>query len=295
MAESDGIYSNGSLPVTPLSLFLVQVMVILSVTRLTSCIFSPLCLPVVVFEIISGILFGPSGFGQISGFTSTLFPSHSLDNLSVVANFGLIIYMFLIGLELNPKLLMSQASATLIIASCSMILPFGLGLGISRYLYSALQGHTETLKSFPYVFGIFVGTAMSITAFPVLARILKEDGLIYTKAGVMVMGAAAFNDAVAWCLLVLAISIGNSTSAASAGLVLMSLCGLGLFLIIIVRPLLASLIDWLEGKKSIIIDGNIFAMTLVMMVFLAWTTQILGVDAIFGKYDHSFSLYYSHE
>lgn len=131
---------------------------------------------------------------------------------------------------------------------------------------------------------MFIGTAMCITAFPVLARILKEGGLIYTKSGSMAMGAAALNDAAAWCLLVLAISIANSGNLGIAGFVFLSVVAFTLGLIFLVRPPFWRLVKYVEAMQSPSMNNALFCFTLILVFLSAWTTALLGLDSIFGAF-----------
>ena len=133
-------------------------------------------------------------------------------------------------------------------------------------------------------FFVFIGTAMSITAFPVLARILRETGLIYTRSGSMAMGAAAFNDAVAWCLLILAISIANAGDLATAGLVFLSVCAFALVLFTVVRLAFSRLVRHVEAQGDPGMRGNLFCLTLTLVFLCGWTTDLLGVHFIFGAF-----------
>eukprot|EP01034_Spumella_vulgaris_P021266 gene21266-27289_t len=125
---------------------------------------------------------------------------------------------------------------------------------------------------------------MSITAFPVLARILKENGLIYTKAGSMAMGAAALNDAVAWCLLILAVSMANSGDMSVAGKVFACVFAFGFGLFVVFRPIFEKIVNYLETLNNVTVDGHLFALTLCFVLLCAWTTDLLGVDPIFGAF-----------
>jgi Kef-type K+ transport system membrane component KefB len=133
-------------------------------------------------------------------------------------------------------------------------------------------------------FYVFIGTAMSITAFPVLARILKESGLIYTKAGALTMGAAALNDAIAWCLLILAISIAKAGDMNTAGYVFAIVVAMGIFLLFLVRPVFSKTVIYLESLYSKVIRSNLFAFTILVVFICAWTTALLGLDVIFGAF-----------
>jgi Kef-type K+ transport system membrane component KefB len=133
-------------------------------------------------------------------------------------------------------------------------------------------------------FMVFIGTAMSITAFPVLARILKETGLIYTHPGAMAMGAAALDDVTAWCLLALSIALANAKNHKIALYVFLSVACFALGLIWLVRPLFHRFVKFMEEKNSKFYDGNLFSVTICMCFVCAWTTALLGVHAIFGAF-----------
>ena len=162
-------------------------------------------------------MLGPTCIGKDDYFINVLFSKASRSYLQLVADIGLTLYLFVVGMELDPELLVSHSRKAGGIAIVGMCVPFCLGIAISKTLIDNLQKGDPTLQDNYVGFFVFIGTAMSITAFPVLARILKEGGLIYTAPGALVLGAAAINDAVAWCLLILAISIANAKNMATAG------------------------------------------------------------------------------
>ncbi len=148
-----------------------------------------------IAEVIGGICLGPSVLGLIPGFTATLFPDPSLPFLKLVSNIGLVLYLFLVGLELDPQAFFRDLRRSLVISAAGMILPFGLGAAVSWGIYrNLLSDGTIPFTSFL----LFTGCAMSITAFPVLARILAEFKLLTTPVGLMTITAAALNDATAW-------------------------------------------------------------------------------------------------
>ena len=241
--------------------------------------------PRVVFEVIGGILLGPSAIGRDQGYLSRIFPIASLPFLSLVADFGLVIYLFLVGLELDPQSLATHFSRAGAVAISGMVVPFCLGIAVSITLFDSLMASDPRYEHVSFVsFFVFIGTAMSITAFPVLARILRETGLIYSRAGSLAMGAAAFNDAVAWCLLILAISIANAGNMAIAGYVFLCVSGFAIVLFFAFRPLYCRLVYWVEAGDSAAAKGNLFALTVVLMFLCAWTTDLLGVDSIFGAF-----------
>lgn len=215
------------------------------------------------------MLLGPSAIGRNKDYLTRIFPASSLEYLGLVANFGLVLYLFLIGLELDPQLVASHFKKAGAIAIIGMIVPFCLGIAVSQTLFDNLMASDPKFKNVSFVaFFVFIGTAMSITAFPVLARILRETGLIYSRAGAMAMGAAALNDAVAWCLLILAISIANAGDMATAGYVFATIVGFALVLFLAVAPLFARLVRFVESldQSDAAMKTNLFAFTLVLMV-----------------------------
>jgi Kef-type K+ transport system membrane component KefB len=176
-------------------------------------------------EVIGGILLGPSALGQVSSFQLSIFPVASIKYIDLVATVGLVLYLFVIGLELDPKLLYKNGKVcacaecarcvvhyylqhTVFISICGIALPFVIGLAIAPILYSELMPKTVHFTPF----AVFLGVSMSITAFPVLARVLTETGLLTCTAGQITMGAAAMDDIVAWSLLTVAISLAASSN-----------------------------------------------------------------------------------
>ena len=241
--------------------------------------------PRVVFEVIGGILLGPSAIGRDQGFLGRIFPASSLPYLALVADFGLVLYLFLIGLELDPQSLATHFSRAGAVAISGMVVPFCLGIAVSLTLFDSLMAGDPQYAHVSFVsFFVFIATAMSITAFPVLARILRETGLIYSRAGSLAMGAAAFNDAVAWCLLVLAISIANAGNMAIAGYVFLCILGFALVLFFLFRPIYCHIVRLVESSDSAAAKSNLFAFTIIVMLLCAWTTDLLGVDSIFGAF-----------
>ena len=188
-------------------------------------------------------------------------------------------------MELDPKLLLTHARKAGAISFFGIAVPFALGIAISRVMFDTLQANEEGFEDVSFVsFFVFIGTAMSITAFPVLARILKEGGLIYTQCGALTMGAAAIDDATAWCLLTLAISIANAGEMNVAGEVFACVLGFALVLLLLFRPIFERIVSWVEAMHSPAMNSNLFAFTVMLLFMCAWTTALLGVHAIFGAF-----------
>jgi Kef-type K+ transport system membrane component KefB len=207
----------------------------------------------------------------------------------VVANLGLILFLLTVGMEVDTSVLLAHGKGAGLIAFFGMAIPFALGVAISGTLLRTLQGDEVQYEHVSFTsFFVFIGTALSVTAFPVLARILKERKLVTTKPGIITMGAAAMNDAGAWCLLILAIAMANSgRSMEVAAYVFLCVCAFAAFLFVAVGPALRCLVVSLERSQQGWRDAlreSLFALALVLCFVCAWVTAFLGVHAIFGAF-----------
>ena len=186
---------------------LLQIAVILVVARVVGLLFRKINQPQVVGEMVAGIILGPSLLGWVApGISAQLFVPGSLEYLNVISQVGLILFMFLVGLELDPRLLNGNRKAAVAISQSSIIVPFVLGGLLAMYLYPRLSGPPVSLTAFT----LFMCAAMSITAFPVLARILLERDMLRTKIGALAISCAAVDDVTAWCILAVVIAIVRS-------------------------------------------------------------------------------------
>jgi Kef-type K+ transport system membrane component KefB len=237
--------------------------------------------PAVTAEILAGIALGPSLLGLLPGHLSKhIFPTSAAPLLSAVAQIGLLLFMFMLGWELDAGQLRGSRRSVTAVAAGSMLLPFALGLGAAFLCYSGYsKSGSAQVRFLP--FALYVGVAMSVTAFPVLARILSDSGLERTRVGALALSAAALTDVVAWCLL--AIVVGLATNSGAAGgftaVVLWSL-GFVAALALIVRPLYKRLIS------RLINDHPAQLTTLIAAgVFLSGcATEMIGVHPIFGAF-----------
>lgn len=268
-SPGQGIYSGVDPLAEAISLFLVQATIIIGLCRFLGFIGYYLRQPPVVFEIAAGIILGPSALSKDTYFKNTIFPSESLDNLSIVANIGLTFYLFIVGIEMDIKLLKTHAKKTALISIAGIAIPFVIGIAVSKTLMQSLQPESNVKFS---SFFVFIGTAMSITAFPVLARMLKDGGLIYTNPGSMALGAAAVDDAVAWTLLAMSISIANGQSMNQAGYIFATIVLIALFLLFFFKPLFEVMVESAEVRKNKIITSNLFALVVCLLFMCAWTT-----------------------
>ncbi|MGH2785299.1 MAG: cation:proton antiporter [Actinomycetota bacterium] len=219
-------------------------------------------------EILAGILLGPSLLGVISpGTLDYLFPNEVIGALRVLATIGLVLFMFLIGLELDLGKLRGHGHKAVVISHASIILPMALGALLAVWLYPRLGDGVDRLG-----FTLFLGAAMAITAFPVLARVLQETGLYHTRIGVLTITCAAVDDVTAWCVLAGVVAIINSTGFADA-IRIIALSLVFIFAMLkIVKPLLAR-------RHTIPVW-----MAISFAMICAWTTEQIGIHAIFGAF-----------
>lgn len=245
--------------------------------RLLGPVFRRVGQPPVIGEVLGGILLGPSLLGFISPAAyNFILPPEVAPLLGVVAQIGVLIYMFLIGLELNPELLRKRMNATLAISLSSIVLPFSLGAGLAAYVYSRLAPANVPFTGF----ALFLGLAMSITAFPVLARILSDLGMTQTKMGTTALACAAAADVAAWCLLAFVVGVVQSTPA-SALTVAVWTAAFVAFIFVMIRPIATRVVARLEDHSP---TQGIVALALVGLLLSAWATEAIGIHAVFGAF-----------
>ncbi|KAI7088628.1 hypothetical protein KC356_g3146 [Hortaea werneckii] len=287
-APSQGGILDGENPTkydskNPIILFIIQAGIILIFCRLLHWPLSKLRQPRVIAEVIGGILLGPSIMGRIPGFTSAIFPAVAMDNLALVANIGLVLFLFLVGLEVDLRYFASNWKVALSVGLAGMALPFGLGCAISWGLYNEFRTEANTAPIGFGIYSLFIGIAMSITAFPVLCRILTELKLLSTPVGIIVLSAGAGNDVVGWILLALCVALVNAGSGLTALWVLLTCVGYVLVLFFIVRPLFIKLLRRTHSLQ----DGpsqSMIALTLLIALTSAFFTGVIGVHPIFGAF-----------
>ncbi len=263
----------------PLSLLLLQVLVIVVAARSLGSLFRKIGQPPVIGEMVAGILLGPSLLGWIApAAQSFVFPAESLDPLKLLSQIGVILFMFVVGIELNLDHLREKADAALVVSHASIVVPFFLGAGLALFLYESLAPAGTPFSAF----AMFIGVSMSITAFPVLARILEERGISRTHLGTTAIACAAVDDVTAWCLLAIVIAIVKSGGIGGAfwtiGLSLLFIAGMFFF----VRPRLA----WIAQRRSTPWTGSsgLLAAVFALIFASALATEILGIHALFGAF-----------
>ncbi|KIW01528.1 uncharacterized protein PV09_07006 [Verruconis gallopava] len=282
-----GILEHGNPSVydakNPIVMFIIQAGIIIIFCRLLHYPLKHIRQPRVIAEVIGGILLGPSVMGRIPNFSNTIFPQSSIPNLNLVANLGLIMFLFLVGLEVDLRYLVQNWRIAASVGIVGMGLPFGLGAAIAKGLYNQFKDEPGTVPISFGVYMLFVGVAMAITAFPVLCRILVELKLLNTPVGIITLSAGVGNDVVGWILLALCVALVNSGAGVTAVYVLLTCLGWILFMVFAVRPAFI----WLLRKTHSIENGpsqGIIALTLLIMLASAFFTQVIGVHAIFGAF-----------
>ncbi|CAO0792183.1 unnamed protein product [Mucor circinelloides] len=266
-------------PSNPIVLFIIQTTIILVFCRLIAIPLGYLRQPRVISEVIAGIILGPTVMGRIPGFMDTIFPSPSLPFLNLIATLGLVFFLFQVGLEVDLQVIRQDWHKSMVIAVAGMALPFGLGAAVSVGLYRLQGDYSINFGSFL----LFLGVAMSITAFPVLARILAELKLLRTKVGAITMASGLINDCTAWVLLALVVALLNSSGGIEALYVFLTAVGFTLFVIFIIGPLYRRLCSYTNSYEN---GPSPLLMTVTLMIVLlsAFVTDIIGVHAIFGGF-----------
>ncbi len=251
-------------------------MVIL-VGRLLAVVIRRLGQPAVIAEVLAGIALGPSLLGLLwPAGLELLFPAASLPGLSLVSQIGLVFFMFLVGLEFDPKLMEGRGSSTIAISLAGIVTPFALGVGLAWPLHGSLAP-----AGVPFVsFALFMGTAMSITAFPVLARILAERGLMKSRMGAISLACAAVNDVVAWCILAFVVSVARAEGIGSAVRTTALASAYIAFVWFVGRPLLRRL-GPLAGAGA---SGTVVAIAFIALMASAALTDLIGIHALFGSF-----------
>ncbi|KAF9926571.1 K(+)/H(+) antiporter [Linnemannia zychae] len=263
----------------PFPLFVIQATIIILLCYLLHLVLRKLKQPRVISEVIAGILLGPSVMGRIPGFASTIFNSQSLPYLNLVSNIGLVFFLFLVGLELDPALVVKRAKFAMGISFAGMALPFGVGAAVSYVLYEEM-GPSNNVGFGQFL--LFCGVAMSITAFPVLARILAEQKLLTTKVGFLTICAGAVGDIIAWILLALVVAIINSASRITPLYVVLLSIAWILILTFLIRPIFIFMIKKTKSEDEP--SQIMMAFTMVVVLISAFVTDIIGVHAIFGSF-----------
>ncbi|WP_395059119.1 cation:proton antiporter [Flavobacterium sp.] len=263
----------------PLAILLGQIITIIIVARFFGWIFKKIGQPSVIGEIIAGIFLGPSVVGMyFPEFSLALFPIESLGNLQFLSQIGLILFMFVIGMELDLKVLKNKANEAVVISHASIVIPFALGISLAYFVYHKFAPQGVEFLSF----SLFMGIAMSITAFPVLARIVQERGIHKTKLGSIVITCAAADDITAWCLLAVVIAIVKAGTFESSLYVI----GLAIFYVLImlflIKPFFKRVGDLYSNNENL--SKPVVAIFFLTLILSSYATEVIGIHALFGAF-----------
>lgn len=263
----------------PLIIFILQLIVIILVCQVFVALIRKFGQPAVIGEMIAGIVLGPSIVGNfLPEVNAFIFPKTSLGNLQMVSQIGLILFMFVVGMELNIESLKKKAKAAVVISHASILVPYLLGVGLALFTYR----HYAPGNIAFHAFALFCGIAMSITAFPVLARIIKERNMVHTKLGTIALTCAAADDITAWCLLAFVIAIVKAGSlAASLYTILLTITFISA-MIYVVKPWLKNMFEKknAEGK----INRSTIAVMFIVLLLSAFVGEVIGIHALFGAF-----------
>lgn len=263
----------------PLSILLIQIIAVLLMVRLFGFLFKHIGQPGVIGEIVAGIVLGPSVLGYFfPDVFQALFPPESLTNLELLSQVGLVLFMFVIGMELDFSVLKNKINETLVISHAGILVPFFLGIVASYWIYEEYAAAQTAFLPF----ALFIGISMSITAFPVLARIIQERNMTKTSLGTLAIASAANDDVTAWCLLAVVIAIAKAGTFASA---LYAIGLTALYIIImfmVVRPFLKKVGEVYANQE--VINKTFVGLILLILIISSTLTEIIGIHALFGAF-----------
>jgi Kef-type K+ transport system membrane component KefB len=262
-----------------IKILIVQICVILVTSYSVGWLLSKVHQPQVVGEMVAGILLGPSLLGWFApGFSAALFPPGRLGPLHMLSQVGLLLFMFMVGLELDTKKLRQLGRVAVVVSHTSIVVPFALGAWLAVHLYPRIADNSVPFTGFV----LFMGVAMSVTAFPVLARILSERNLLGTRLGTLTIACAAVDDVTAWCLLAVIIAVVRAELNQLA--LWQMLAGLIIYLgmmLFVLRPIVRTLTAKHKGGR---VNDRIIAVVLVVMLASSLATEWLGIHALFGAF-----------
>ena len=264
----------------PIPILLLQIVAIIVVARVMGFLFEKLNQPAVIGEMLAGILLGPSLLGIVAPKAEVfLFPTAAMDILKMLSQLGVILFMFSVGLELDVVPLRRKAHTAVMVSHAGILTPFIFGMALALLLYPLVV----LSKDIPFsAFGLFMGIAMSITAFPVLARILEERGLAKSQIGITAIACAAVDDATAWCGLAIVVAVVKSRGLSGALLtILLTLAFVGIMLFLI-KPAAGYLLQKLNSDSAP--GRGVLAIIFVFIFTSALATEVIGIHALFGAF-----------
>ncbi len=258
-----------------LKLLFLQMAVVLIAAKVLGAACRLIRQPEVVGEMAAGILLGPSLLGHIApGVMNGIFPPAGMGPLYALSQLGLVLFMFVVGLEVRPGMLRKSAGSVVLASQASIVAPFACGVVVALSIHSRLGGGTPRLP-----FALFLGAAMGITAFPVLARILADRRLMHTRVGQIALSCAAVDDVSAWCLLAVITVIARPQGGNSLAMRFLALGAYVVVMLFVVRPVLRRLLP--AGEQP---GPGRFAGVMILLLASVWTTEALAVHALFGAF-----------
>jgi Kef-type K+ transport system membrane component KefB len=264
----------------PLSHLLMQLLVVITAARVLGSLFTRIGLPAVVGEMAAGILLGPSLFGFVApSLFAITFPAQSLGALQLLSQVGVCLFMFAVGMELNVAHVRNKAPTAVAVSHASILAPFFLGVLLALYLFEEQAGPRATFTGF----ALFMGISMSITAFPVLARILQERGMSQTFLGSTAIACAAVDDVTAWSIMAFVVAIARSTSVFGA---VLTLAMAVVFIVVMTQGVRRVLPRWIGAarlKESEPSSGTL-AIVVCVAIAAALSTEVIGIHALFGAF-----------
>lgn len=259
---------------------LIQICVILVTARAVGWLMGKVYQPRVVGEMLAGILLGPSLLGWVApGFSAYVFPPESLATLHWLSQVGLLLFMLMVGLELDTEKLRRLGRSAVVISHTSIVVPFALGSLLALHLHSKIAGDAVPFTGFV----LFTGVAMSVTAFPVLARILSERNLVGTRLGTVTIACAAVDDVTAWCLLAVIIAlIKSGADRLTLWPMFLGVAAYVSLMLFVLRPLVGSFVARRNGTRADSLTTT--AAVILFMLASSWATERLGIHALFGAF-----------
>lgn len=274
-------------PKSPYTLFLFQVLVIVVLSELLYYPLSKIKQPKVIAEVIVGILLGPSVMGRVPNFTDTVFPEESMPSFTLIANIAIILFLFLVGLEVDVPFIKKNFKIAVTVGVINMAIPFALGCGIAKGLYNEYLGPEESDLSFT-TYMVFIAVAMCVTAFPVLVRILMSLELTKDRVGIITLSAGVLNDLLGWILLALSITLVNASNPVNTVYILLLAVAWFILVLFPIRYVLCWLLksDIARIKSGERSKPSTLSLTvIVLLTFVSsFYTDIIGVHSIFGAF-----------
>ncbi|GAB2283156.1 Cation/H(+) antiporter 15 [Dionaea muscipula] len=281
MITTNGIWQGDNPLDYSLPLFILQLTLVVVTTRILVFMLKPLRQPRVIAEILGGVILGPSLLGQNTTFATTIFPIRSVMVLETMANIGLLYFLFLVGVEMDIAVIRRTGRKAISIAIGGMILPFTIGCGFSLIRTKVVE-HADGRRPNGIIV-LFLGVALAVTAFPVLARILAELKLLNTELGRVAMSSAIINDICAWILLALAIALAeNDTTTFTSLWVILSSVGFVAFCIFVVRPGILWMIRRTPEGESF--SDFYICLILTGVMISGFVTDAIGTHSVFGAF-----------